>query len=186
MPQITIEEGRLRFSFDEQSWQAFKIDEQSAYTNGIQKLQKTKVVDIVGVFDNENLYFMEMKDFREHAIENRRRILSGDLTEEIALKVRDTIPCIISVSRNPIYADNPLWQQFKEKLCDTSTRIFVVAWVDFPKPTNLRQKQRANAGFNTKLLKKKLKWLNCKVIVASIEDYLSIPNLEVSNLPANN
>ena len=56
-----IEEGDLVFEFGEK-WQVFKLDEHRDYRERIAKIDETKAVDFVGIFNNEILYFIEVTD----------------------------------------------------------------------------------------------------------------------------
>ena len=82
-------EGALQFSFGE-SWKVLKWDGHSAFAGGLGKVQHTKAVDFLGLHIDLP-WFIEVKDFRSHRIENKKRLTSGELAEEVADKVRDTL-----------------------------------------------------------------------------------------------
>ncbi len=88
-----IEEGRLAFEFGER-WNVFKLDDHRDYRQGIAKIENSKAVDFLGILNNSELYFIEVKDFRGYRIENRDRLLSGQLSLEIARKVKDSWPVL--------------------------------------------------------------------------------------------
>ncbi|MDM8562499.1 hypothetical protein QUF54_04015 [Candidatus Marithioploca araucensis] len=75
-----IEEGYLAFEFGDR-WRVFKLDEHRDYRERIGKLGGSKAIDFLGILDNQALYFIEVKDFREHRIENKTRFLKGKLPE---------------------------------------------------------------------------------------------------------
>jgi hypothetical protein len=86
----TLYEGNLRFHFPK-DWQVIKYDGGNHfYRNPISKCQGTKAVDILAWSGND-LWLLEVKNFRGYRIENKNRINNGELAIEVAQKVRDTI-----------------------------------------------------------------------------------------------
>ncbi len=83
MPDIV--EGKLTFTFPN-SWQAVKYDETSFYQKHFQKLGESRCVDIVAFEMDDQLWLLEVKDYRQH-----KRAKTEDLFLEIARKVRDTL-----------------------------------------------------------------------------------------------
>src|SRR5262249_29432833 len=84
-PVTTFDENKLRFRFGER-WHVDKWDKCDVYTGGVGKLcgeltdpdgsprrEGTKAVDFVGVLDREKVYLLEVKDFRGHRVENKKR-----------------------------------------------------------------------------------------------------------------
>jgi len=180
MPNFT--EGFLRFDFDEHCWCVLKLDDHDDYRDRIQKIKDTKAIDFLGIFNNKTLYFIEVKDFRQHRIENKERLLSSDLAIELAQKVRDSVACIIGAyqtSKNP-----EQWQPFVEKL-STKAEPIVVLWLEQDLPSHPIQKKKVTDSIDTKYFKQKLFWLTKRVIVCSIKDDDIVPKLYVSNLPHN-
>lgn len=179
-----ITEGKLSFTFDD-DWTTVKYDDHRDFTRGIHKLNGkiegsnhpealvgTKAVDILGVFQN-TLYFIEIKDFREHRIENKKRIKNGALALEVAVKVRDTIAGVVGASRQG--SDLETWKGFVKPLLNTSHPIQVVLFLeedpDAPDTTRTL----------TDELKKRLHWLTSRVMVANRIKH-RLPQLEVSSL----
>ena len=177
---MIIDEGSLRFEFGE-NWLILKLDDESAYRNWLEKLDGTKAVDIVGIYEQDKLHFLEAKDFRGYAIENKKRLISGDILVEVAQKVRDSVSCLITASRLPSQHDLVL--PYKTLLCDEHTKIFVTLWVEFDQSLQAK----AKAAIQNKLLKEAFRWLgsNCKVQIANIDNNL-LPDLIVTNLPVQN
>ena len=68
-----------------------KWDGHAAYINGIQRLQGTKAVDFAVLAPDDLVALVELKDFRGHGTENRRRLRGGELAREVAEKARDTL-----------------------------------------------------------------------------------------------
>lgn len=174
---MIIREGSLEFDFDD-SWNVFKFDEHPYYRDQMEKLDETKATDLLGIFDDQ-LFLIEVKDFRGHRIENRDRILKGELCIEIAQKVRDSLACIVGAYRNS--HDSEHWKPFAKLLCNPEKRVKVVVWLETDSPSHLRQRQRFGASVSMNRFKQKLKWLTSRVLVCSISG-TGLPDLEVRNL----
>ncbi len=84
----------------------------SFYRDRLEKIDGTKAVDILGILENKELYFIEIKDFRKYRIENRNRLLKGELFIEVAQKIRDSIACIVCAHR--MGNDTDLWKDYAE------------------------------------------------------------------------
>lgn len=129
---MIIEESNLRFSFQDENWWVVKFDEDINYTKVIKNLQGTKGVDFVGIYNSDNLFFFEVKNFRNHTmdIQSQERLANGgeDLTTEIAQKVRDSLACIIGASRN---ATNNIekWRSTCN-LISTNKPFKIIAWIE--------------------------------------------------------
>jgi len=192
-----IEEGYLVFEFSEK-WQVFKLDEHPDYREKIGKIDETKAVDFVGIFNNETLYFIEIKDFRGYRIENKERLLKSQLPScqlvndecqfdkgslslpiELAQKVRDSIACIIASCRTS--SEPKDWFPYANLLCQKKREIKVVLWLEQDLPPFPLLRKKARASINTKIFKQKLRWLTSKVLVCSC-DKQGLPDVKVSNL----
>lgn len=66
-------------------------DAHAAFLRGLQRLTTTKAVDFALLAPDERVVLIELKDFRAHRVENRRRLTGGELAREVADKVRDTL-----------------------------------------------------------------------------------------------
>jgi hypothetical protein len=51
------DEGTIQFDFGSR-WVVEKLDEHKHYREGIEKLDGTKAVDFIGVFDDDDLYLI--------------------------------------------------------------------------------------------------------------------------------
>lgn len=174
-----IKEGYLAFEFGHR-WRVFKLDDHRDYRKRIGKLEETKAVDFLGILDENELYFIEVKDFREHRIENRDRILKGELAIEVAQKVRDTLACIIGAYRTSSSPD--FWQLYARLLCDTNVRINVVLWLEHDLPSHPQQREKTRASVRGNVFKQKLNWLTGQVFVHGL-DIQGLPDTQVRNLP---
>jgi hypothetical protein len=171
-------EGNQQFDFDDGTWVVLKYDEETAFRERIGKLQETKGVDFIGIHDR-NIYLMEVKDFRNHRIENQHRLLNEELPIEIGQKVRDTVAGIIGAYRT---SDPNKWEIFAKTLTTASKVIRVVVWLEYDLPTHNNARAKVKASVNTNIYKKRLNWLTSQVLVTSQVNN-NIPNLSVSNLP---
>lgn len=175
---MIIREDYLEFDFDE-SWKVFRFDEHPYYRKQMEKVDETKAIDFLGIFDDQ-LFLIEVKDFRGHRIETRERLLTGELCIEIAQKVRDSLACIIGAHRNSNEIEH--WRPYAEILCNPEKSIKVVVWLETDSPpSNLHQRQRFRNSVSTNTFKRKLKWLTSRVLVCSINS-TGLPDLEVRSL----
>ncbi|WP_069470306.1 hypothetical protein [Candidatus Marithrix sp. Canyon 246] len=174
-----IEEGDLLFEFGDK-WRVLKLDEHPDYRNKISKINKTKAVDFLAIFNNQTLYFIEVKDFRRSFIENKDRLLKGKLAIELAQKVRDSIACIIGSYRTSNTPEN--WDLYAKLLCHQKKQIKVVLWLELDLPNNPSMTQKFMASINTNKFKKKLTWLTYKVLVCNTKKQ-ALPDVKVRNLP---
>jgi hypothetical protein len=174
-------EGALRFEFAA-SWVVQKLDAHPAYRERIQKLSNTKAVDFVGTPDGNQLFFIEVKDFRGHRIENKARLATDELAIEIGEKVRDSVACLVGAHRTaPSGSDE--WAKFAALLGNKRKPLKILVWLEEDEPPGpLSHQRKARAGIGTSIFQKKLFWLTQHVLVCnSAENPLS--DVKVSNLP---
>ena len=177
---IQFNEGVQSFVFGDK-WIVLKLDESNAYRTGIEKrIQGTKAVDFVGVFNAQELYLIEVKDFRGHHIENRERLLKGELPVEVAQKVRDSLACIVGAFHNS--SDLEEWKPYMQKLCNPNSEIKVVVWLeeDLP-PSHPSLRRKSMDSTRASVFKQKLAWLTKRVLVCSSREQ-GLPELTVTNL----
>lgn len=122
-------EGALTFTFPPLS-DASKYDDWSHFKNQYQRTcDGSKAVDLVFI-DNHVTWLIEVKDFRQHG-----RLKSLELSNEIAIKVRDTIAGLVSAK---LYALDHDEKSFASKLLQ-SRKFRVVCHIEQPiKPSKLR------------------------------------------------
>ncbi len=175
-----IEEGSLAFEFGER-WSVFQLDEHRDYRQGIANIENSKAVDFLGIFNDSELYFIEVKDFRGYRIENRDRLSSGQLAVEVARKVKDSLACIIGAFHGS--SDSEYWLPYVRRLCATNSQLKIVLWLeeDLP-PAHPRLRQKAMASTRSKVFKQKLGWLTKRVLVCG-GDRQYLPDSKVTNLP---
>lgn len=176
MKAVDVE--HIRFVFGESWTLVEKWDDCREFREGIQRLNGrvhdeqtgeshptgTKAVDIIGV-RRDDLYLIEVKDFRGHAIETRRR-QPQELPLVIGCKVRDTVAGLVGAGRS---ATAPWIEACARLLIERRRRIHVLAWVVDPalrasEPLTKRdiwQKERGDR------LKQRLSWLTPHVSVTN-------------------
>lgn len=162
-----------------------KYDESKDYKNLSEAIEDTKAVDFTGILQNEILVLIEVKNFRGHRIVNKPRIWELDL--EIAQKVRDSLAGIAGGARNSTHLKET-WQRYFQFLKEENCAIHVVLWLeeDIQPQFSTEKSNRkiaAKGGSINARLKKRLSWLNAKVIVANQQNNPYPNRLEVGFLP---
>jgi hypothetical protein len=174
-------EGRLEFIFDDAKWPVqIKYDDTPSYRRMNRQLRETKAVDFIVGDAKERLFFIEIKDFRGYRIENKQRISSGELANEVALKVRDSLAGVIGAHRNPSVPDE--WKDIVSSLTNRAKDVKVVLWLEEDGDRGSK-KGTTDASMVAKVLKEKLGWLTSRVMVVSQRDVGLIPGISVRNLP---
>lgn len=174
---VAYDEGGLRFTFDG-DWRVLKWDGHQAYLGGVQQLQGTKAVDFFGLYI-EDPWFIEIKDFRGHRVENKARVSSGELAQEVAGKVRDTLAGMIwACNRVPL--DDCALQELVRPLLNRHHKVPVVLWLEED-----RQPEPPAASALAEAIKRELVWLNPRVIVLNraLARAKPIQGLQVTSLP---
>jgi len=181
---MTVEESRLRFTFQDDKWWLVKFDEDINYTKVTNSLQGVKGVDFIGILNSESLFFFELKNFRNHTMtpHTQERLANGaeDLTTEIAQKVKDSVACVVGASRNATH-DNDKWT-LASKIITTQKPFKIIAWIeeDLPDSEIKRKNRKAKLSTRNEKLKNKLNWLTSSVFMANIkEGRLDIEGLSI-------
>jgi hypothetical protein len=174
---FAFDEARLRFAFDDE-WRVMKWDRHPAYAGGIQKLPGTKAVDFVGIRHSVP-WFIEVTDFREHRIETKHQFMTGQLVDEVACKVRDTLAGLVwSCGRLP--HDERLLAQLAGALVNRNEKVPVVVWLEGDRVPDPAQRSTLKRE-----IERRLAWLNPKVLVTcrSLAEEKPLPGLLVTSLP---
>lgn len=120
------------------------------------------------------MYFIEVKDFRDHRIESKIRFLKGKLPEcqliagecqllqgelplsiELAQKVRDSLACIISAYRTSSEPEH--WMPYAKLLGDMKREIRVILWLEYESPNHPSLRNKVMAFLTPRIFKQKLK-----------------------------
>jgi hypothetical protein len=179
-----IEEGRLRFEFDEPWQDAVKWDDSPTYRKGIGELLGTKAVDFL-CRGRGMCCFIEVKDFRGYRIENKLRLANGELQLEVAQKVRDTLAGVLGAAR--MGAEDERWAAYAQVLT-ARDEVLVVLWLeeDFTPPSGpgtSEQRWKHRLDVVQQKLKVQLRWLTTRVLVTSQREASRLPGVRVRNLP---
>lgn len=177
---IKFEESRMEFTLTDDRVSCIKFDETTFFEKHFKKLQGSKGIDFLVQDENKGeFYLIEVKNFRgsEHEPETKKRLQVGkpeSVTFETALKVRDTIACIVGAYRS-IQEQNIT--AFNQILTDGAS-IKVILLLEAP-ASKIQDFKRW-----TDDLKKQLAWLNVKVFVLN-KDRLQqqLQWFEINNLP---
>lgn len=178
---IKFEESRMEFAVNDADITAIKFDETTFFEKHFKKLQTSKGIDFLIQDHVRNEFFLiEVKNFRgaEHEPDTKKRLQIGtkeSVTFETALKIRDTISCIVGANRS---VQEEQIKEFRNILKNESP-IKVILLLEAP------SEKEALYKILTDDLKKQLSWLNVKTIVMS-RDALesSLSWLTIKNLPS--
>lgn len=186
MTATSLIEEHLLFEFGS-SWQVAKYDEHPIYREGIESLKEqipckqclkprevgSKAVDFVGTYKGQP-YFIEVKDFRGHSVENRKRI-QGELAVEVALKVRDTLAGLIGVCRTN--GGRPLIAPILERAPT------VLLWLEEDaSPSKLKEQSHEVMNLTT-VLRQRLRWLNPQRVMIVNQGAWTGLDLRVRRIP---
>ena len=176
-----FEEENLAFDFGA-AWHdtVIQFDKHRDYQNA-KKLDGTKGVDFLGICRDE-LYLIEVKDFRGYRIQNKPRLSNGELAIEVGQKIKDTIACIVGAYRTSSNPDQ--WQPFIPLLLNQQRKIRIILWLEqdaLPQHTH-------GEGFASNVLgnelKRRLKWMGVRVDVQNLsQSGIANLDLQVTNLP---
>jgi len=176
---LTYVEGDLRFEFSE-GWRLIESwDRHPAYAQGIKQLENGKAVDIIGVYDNRLIFFIEVKDYRLH-----ERTKPESPWVEFELKVRNTAAGLLGAGRREQYAK--AFAPFLEALLKPH-KLTLVLWIEWPRFSRSadvhRKRHAVSVGVATRKLTQHVKWLDARVVSVSQEDYVrTVPGLTVKSL----
>jgi len=175
----TYKENHLRFEFGPQ-WIVEKYDDHRDYREKAARLSGTKAVDFVGVYANAEGFVIEVKDFRGFRLQNKKRLTSGELAEEVALKVRDTLAGLVGAYRTS--CDPDMWQPFVHTIANRNKVLKVVLWLEDDMAKNA-QEWRQQASTLQNAIKRQTSWVTARVLVLNQQMGRVTPDLTVSDLP---
>jgi hypothetical protein len=163
-----FEEGRLAFIFGDRWQHVIAFDQETDYENAANALPETKGVDFVGLI-SDSLFLIEVKDFRQHQIENRERLRKGELSREVGKKVRDSIACIVGFCCSSSQREK--WQPFLDGLLRLDQPIQIILWLEQDLPRPVPQRSRVKDNIKGNELKTLLKWLHVRANVQRMSDW---------------
>jgi len=161
-----IEEGNLTFQFPS-DWQVCKYDsENHFYYNHIRRCEGAKAVDILAC-SNTELFMIEAKDFRGDRINNKDRILKGELVVEVTQKVRDTIAGLYGAFRCFNEELQPFYHHiFAEK----RQSVKIVLLLEEDRPPEKAKRFKYKRSQLQKTINSHLKFLNVHCYVHNCSD----------------
>jgi hypothetical protein len=120
---IPIRDGKLEHRFDD-TWVVSKFDEWPFYLTHFQsQCAVNKAVDVTARDPRGWLWLVELKDYRVYP-----RTKSIDLVDEVAIKVRDSLACILAAAK--WHSQHAHLQEARDHL--TATKLRVVLHVEQP------------------------------------------------------
>lgn len=135
MPTTSFAEGRVTFEFHAKH--VIKWDDEPAFIDGLRTMPSTKAVDFVVLALDDRVHLVEVKDFRGHRIENKRRLKDGPgartsagLAAEVAEKVRDTLAGMTWACRRGLTNDRRLEPVVGALYRRDNPRVLVALWLD--------------------------------------------------------
>ena len=126
---VEISEGAIVLSVEGERF--LKWDDHPAFIQGIRRLGDTKAVDVCVEVDGEGAVFIEMKDFRAAAIQNTPRLTSGELAQEVANKVRDTLAGLVWACARGL--SEPFHESLTRAFIERP-KALVVLWLEMDRP----------------------------------------------------
>lgn len=185
---MELQEENLLFKFKDEFWSCvLKYDDEDAkgkpmlaeYLNVYKSTLACKAVDFIGILEQKKLVLIEIKDFRDNETANKVRVISGDLSIEIATKVRDTIAAIVGANRTSQTKESVCFRQYFSLLASLKKEIYVVLWCE----GEFSKQFKAAQYHQIKDLKSKLSWLTNKVYIShkadnNLADYLTVDYLK--------
>jgi len=178
-----FQESGINFSFQDASWAVVKYDEHVAHQKVEKVLKPTKAVDFMGIYEDTQLFLIEVKNYRGHTRdESTRAVLNAggeELMRRIAVKVRDSIATATGAARFSTN-DEEFFTQVNNRLIDNGVQLTIIACIEWDEPN--QEERKARMGIWQQKLKQKLVWLKpIKVSVNSISNITGIlPDVQVS------
>lgn len=176
-----FQESGINFCF-QPNWSVFKYDEHLAHKKVEKFLKPTKAVDFLGVHNNR-LYFVEVKNYRNHTDDkSTKEVLQEngeELMRQIAIKVRDTIATSTGAARFTTN-DVAFFSQVNQLLLDDNQKLVIIACIELDTVND--KERKAKMGIWQQKLKQKLSWLHAaKISVNSVNNITNIlPDLTAS------
>ena len=79
-------------------WPTVKFHDHAFYGKVSKAIQAVKGVDMVAVGEPK-MYLIEIKDYRGFAIENKQKLTTSELIQDVAGKVKDTLAVLYAAHR---------------------------------------------------------------------------------------
>ena len=161
----SFHEGKLGLDF-QQNLQVIQYDRSNFFRNNVEKLQGTKAVDFLAL-SRDDLFIIEITDFRGHGVECREKIRKGDLVVEVTQKVRDTISGLCGAYRSGNFELESFSAGLFLKDGPSVTFILILEEDRHPAPSKSFKQMRSNLNL---AIARQLKFLNIRCCVHSRKD----------------
>lgn len=123
----TFSEGGVEIRFRDST--VVRWDAHPAFLHGLQSVQGTKAVDFAVLTPDGTVALVELKDFRDHETENRGRITGGELAQEVADKVRDSLAGMTWACKRP-HSDRDIERVTGGFYRRDTPKLLVILWLD--------------------------------------------------------
>lgn len=184
----SFNESRLEFCFDGSWTHVQKYDDGAFYRKQCAKLSGTTAVDFVGMHEGR-VWLIEVKNLTGYTVENRERVLKGELWQQVAQNFRDTVAALVGAHVSDGSVDGRA-EMIQALARAPAVRPLVLAlWLepaDAGLPDRRLPDRRSPVRSSTfqQALKRQIAWLSPDVRVVSIA-CSGIPGVEVRRLPDN-
>jgi len=159
-----VNEGRLTLKFSEKSWEIVKYDDCIEFKETIRLTQNIKGVDIIGIYNKETIYLIEIKDFKGYESKKTQEWCDdlNCLTNDLTQKIKDTLIGVFCIQRNKEISSN-----YWNSICNSfvNNNVFnLVFWIEGDLSKYSKNFRKTLLLSN---LKQKLKCFNSKVIITN-------------------
>lgn len=170
---MNFKESNIEWNFDDDVWNLLQLDQhlhsKTIQSNSNAKQQgerDLKTVDIAGTYQDEAVFFIEIKNYLGDKVENP---LIDLLVHELVLKVRDSFSVILSGSRASD-DDRRLLKRISVLLKDDA-RFTICFWIE-----NILYKNDQQTELKLKMMQQELKsrlfsWTDSRVFVTNGKQY---------------
>ncbi len=160
---IKLTEKNLEFEFNLEN--VIKFDETIFYNKKFDNLPNAKAVDFIG-YDKNKIVIIEVKDFSGYEAENKNRLLirkEDSLHTEVALKVRETLACLLSAGTFEDDNDlKPFIEKITKKINSKDIEIKIILFLE-------GEISKKDLQSIKKKKKNDLRWLNGHVLVENTQ-----------------
>lgn len=175
---VERDEQSLRFTFGD-AWRVLSFDDHPDTRKHVGKLSGRKAVDFVGLH-REQLYLIEVKDFRGARVQNRNRLTTGGLAEEVSLKAFDTLAGLVLAHRHD--GADPLWADAIANLSRGRRRPVVALWLEDEAAWSAKPGDRAGFSVLKMRLEQRCGPLDARAALVHAANPV-LPDVTASNLP---
>ncbi|WP_341301278.1 DUF6661 family protein [Lysinibacillus sp. FSL H8-0500] len=177
---INLIESNMNFEFPEDI-KVIKLDDTTFYREHFMKLPSSKSIDFL-IEDNNNFLLIEVKNFKL-ALKNKdtkNRFQTGNkdsLSLEVAMKVRDSISCILGATRTSQENEISSYKNILKHNINLKVILLLIPPPFYTERENIAIKMALQVD-----LKKKLKWLNAKIHILDDNDFMKMkPAIKITN-----